>query len=728
MDLLYFIKVLFRKKWIIIGLSFLAVVTAFFVLINKQQLYTSVAQYSTGFTAEKVKLVDGTSAIDLYIVDVRFDNVIETIKSPQVLSRVSYSLLLHDLMNPSSAFVTLTQSKKETALYREVNKDSAIIILTNKLANNEILRTDIRAENGLAEYLKLFEFDYFSILEKLVVNRVARTDYLDIIYSSHNPYLSATVVNSIGQEFLNYYRGLNLRRTGENEQSIIGLVEAQQRKVDSLGQKLLAEKISQGTIDPLSRTTSAMETVTELESRLAEEKGKYNQHKNRLEYLTARYNSLASVSSSSSSNDEVVKLINKKNQLVDELSRKGGNDPVLEKQINDLRSEINSKSNVGSNKSKTKGDLDDLSIQINEERALLNASKTTIADYDGRIRRYMGMTNVNPGSGIKMDAIQTQLDMENKQLGNVKEMYNQVQGLAKDDPTSNFIQTRVGQPPAEPNTKKTMLKMALSGISVFFLSAVFFIFLEIFDSSVKTPGMFAKATQSKAANVINFINLKRRSATDAIIEEGTVKEQRKILVFKNNIRKLRYELLHSGKKIFLFTSTQRKTGKSTIVQALAASLLLSKKKVLIIDFNFANNTLTNFFGTDVFIEDVASNNSYTIDKKISTGKTSYNDLEIIGCAQHNTTPSEVLYNLDVNAFFRNLKLSYDFILMEAGALNNYADARELAAYADGIFTVFSADCSVLPVDMESLNFISKEMKEKDMGLVLNKVLTENINS
>src|SRR5690606_20972270 len=97
-----------RKKWIIGGLSFLAVVVAFLFLVNKKPLYVSSSQYSTGFTTEKVKLADGSTAIELYTVDIKFDNVIETIKSSQVINKVSYTLLLHDLMDPKNAYRQLS--------------------------------------------------------------------------------------------------------------------------------------------------------------------------------------------------------------------------------------------------------------------------------------------------------------------------------------------------------------------------------------------------------------------------------------------------------------------------------------------------------------------------------------------------------------------------------------------------------------------------------------------
>ncbi len=729
MDLLYFLKVLYRKKWTIIALTLLAIITAFFFLVNKSPLYTSLAQYSTGFTSERVKLVDGSSAIDLFTVDVKFDNVIETIKSPQVLSRISYSLLLHDLTNSSSAFKTLSEKDKQNDAYKAVNRDSIRILLTDKLAQNQLLKSNVKNEYEALEYLKLYGFDYNTLLGNLTVSRVARTDYLDIFFNSENPNLSASVVNSIGNEFLNYYRSLNLRRTNESAQSIKDLVQSQQNKVDSLGKQLLNEKISQGTIDPVSRTTSAMETVTGLETRLAEEKSKFNEHSNRYNYLKTRLGELEASMSGGGGNDEIVKLTNRRNELTEELNRKGGSDPVLEKQISDLRAQINAKANSGSGKAKTKDAIDAIKVQISEESAMLNASRSSVADYEASIRRYMGMTNTNPGSGIKMDVIQTQLAMENKQLGNVKEMYNQVQGLAKDDPTSNFIQTRIGQPASEPNSKKTMVKMALSGASVFFLSAIFFIFLEIFDSSVKTPGIFSKLSKVKIANVVNQVNLKKSNPSAIMLEDTLVNKFRKNDVFKNNIRKLRYELLHSDKKIFLFTSTQNKTGKSTVIEALATSLTLSKKKVLILDMNFTNNTLTRAFGTEVFIQDVAQNINLSAPfaQQNIAGKTQFEGLDIIGCREGNTTPSESLYNIDIKSLFEYLKESYDFLLVEGPSLNNFADSKELAQYVEGVFTVFSADLSMLQVDMESMRFIA-DLKGKNHGVILNKVLTENINS
>ncbi len=730
MDIMYFLKVLYRKKWIIISLSFLAVVAAFLYLVKKKPLYVSVAQYSTGFTSEKVKLVDGSTAIDLYTVDVKFDNVIETIKSPQVVNRVGYSLLLHDLSDPHNAYTHLSAKDKQTAVYREMNVDTARKILLEKLTTHSLLHSNKKNESLLIEYLKLYGYGYDEMLYYLNVSRVARTDYLNIVYSSVNPDLSSRVVNAIGQEFLNYYRNLNSQRTDENAQTIKSMVATQQAKVDSLSQILLSEKVSQGTIDPVSRTTSAMETVTEIESRLAEEKGKYNTHLNRLTYLRAQLNSLTTTSGSvTGNNDEVIRLTNRRNDLVAELGRKGGTDPALQKQIDDLRAEIIRKSGASTSMTRSREKIDQLTREINEEEALLNASRSTIDDYNSRISRYMGMTNVNPGSGVKMDVIRSKLEMENEQLKTIREKYSQAEGLLRDDPTSNFIQTRMGIPPNQPESKNTLMKMLLSGMSVFLLTSLIFIFLEIFDTAAKTPSIFYRQTKLRSANILNRINLNKRTAVDVMLEELSGRRYVAANYFKNSIRKIRYELLNSGKSVFLISSTKRGAGKTTVVEALAGSLLLSHKKVLIIDLNFLNNELSRHFNAEVFIQDIAGKVNYSIpfSQQKVTGGTTYEGLDIIGCREGNTTPSEVLYDLNMTDFLIALKEEYDFILLEAGALNLYADSKELMDYADGVFLTFSADKGTTQSDIESLKFL-QEKKDKFQGVILNKVLMENVNS
>jgi len=731
MDLIYFFKVLYRKKWIILGLSLLACIVTLFFLFNKEALYTSQAQYSTGFTAEKVRLVDGSSGIDIYTADIKFGNAIETFKSPKVINTIAYKLLLHDLKDPANAYRKVSKKQLESPINKAVNKESTIKILTEKINKNELLDSRTEDQKILIEYFGLYGYDYETLLSHLFIERVGRTDYLNVIFESENPDLSALIVNAMGQEFLNYYKNLSSQRTEENAGEIKKMVTAQQEKIDSLGKKLFSEKVKQGSIDPVSLSTSAMETVKELETRLAEEKSKQNVHLNRKKYLTERLRFLESGSTGGGGNEEVIKLTNKKNELVAELASKGGNDAALQKEINNLRAEINAKSAGASSKNnagKAK-EIDNLKIQISEEDALLNAANSTIGDYTSRIRKYTGMANSAPvGSDVTIDGIKTKMDIENTQLGIVMEKYSQAEGLVKDDPTTNFIQTGVGQPAIGPESKKTMLTMFMSGASMFFLSSVIFLLLEIFDPRVKTPTVFKKQVKLNVTNVLNNVPLKKISEQDIVLNDYEGKKYARELLFKNNIRKLRHEFLKSTHKIFLITSTQKRAGKTTVIEALAASLLLSKKKVLLMDLNFGNNQLTQKHNPSVLVQDVAANVNLKQPLKSQNvwSTTSRDGLCIIGCQQGNVTPSEVLYNINMQEFLSLLKVEFDYIIMEGAALNDFSDSQELAIYAESVFTIFSANSTVTHADDKSIKFIAA-LGDRNKGTILNNVQKENIN-
>ncbi len=728
MDLLYFLKVLYRKKWIIIFLTFLALLTAFIFLLFKKPLYESLAQYSTGFTADKVKLTDGSSIVDLYSADTKFDNVIETFKSPRVLGMISYRLLLHDLENPTKPYRNLTDKERKSTAYLSVSKTAAQQILTAKINKGELLRSDDPEEKRLIEYLKLYNYDYTSLTKYLFIVRVEKTDYLDIVFRSEKPELSAWVVNAMGTEFLNYYQNLNLQRTEENVENIKELERIQANKVDSLSTILLLEKQSQGTIDPVSRSTSAMETVKDLEGKLAEERSKYDEHSNRLLYLENNLKKIQSAAGNSSGNNsEIVKLLDQQHKLEADLMAKGGNDADLQKQIRDIRAEINQKSSSGVSKAKTTENISDLQDKINEENALMRAAQSTIADYNGKIRYYTGLTNVNPGSNVKIDVIRDKLDLEQKQLANIKDKLNQAEGLSKDDPTANFRQTLIGQPAVEPEPKKTIITMGISGVSMFFLSSFIFLFLEIFNASIKSPYGFERSVKLKLISVVNSVRLKKKDVSEIILNEGNDDEKNAETLFKNNIRKLRYEISATGKKSFLFTSTQRQTGKSIIIEALAYSLLLNKKKVLIIDMNMHNNTLTRKLNADLLIQDMSEKLSTQLPLLMqNAGNTAHENLDIIGCRESSFTPSEALFKMDMPALINSLEQKYDFIFMEGPSLNNYADSKELVQYASAVVPVFSAEHAVTQTDKTSIQYL-QSLKEKNLGAVLNNVLPENLN-
>jgi Mrp family chromosome partitioning ATPase len=225
---------------------------------------------------------------------------------------------------------------------------------------------------------------------------------------------------------------------------------------------------------------------------------------------------------------------------------------------------------------------------------------------------------------------------------------------------------------------------------------------------------------------INFVDLEGTTLKEHITQIDTSDSTRNN-AFRELLRKLRYEIEMSGKRIIMFTSTEPQQGKTTLLQSLAFSLSQSNKKVLIIDTNFCNNDLTVYNKAKPTLERfTASQSGFDLkDVKQLISKTKMDNVDIIGCRGGDYTPSEILPKNHVLNFLNDFLINYDFILMEGAPLNGFTDTKELAKYAQGIVAIFSAKSQIKTIDKESIKYF-KTIPGKFLGAVLNQVSSEEL--
>jgi Mrp family chromosome partitioning ATPase len=152
------------------------------------------------------------------------------------------------------------------------------------------------------------------------------------------------------------------------------------------------------------------------------------------------------------------------------------------------------------------------------------------------------------------------------------------------------------------------------------------------------------------------------------------------------------------------------------------------KKVLIIDSNFSNNSLTrNFKASGGPLEEFTVSGPVSDFKsfRYAINPTHIKSVDIIGCKGGNYTPDEILGKDNLLAHLNVLGQHYDYILLEGAALNDNSDTKELSRYADGILAIFATDSVINQLDKESIHFLLNE-KQKFIGGILNKVDKENI--
>jgi polysaccharide biosynthesis transport protein len=278
--------------------------------------------------------------------------------------------------------------------------------------------------------------------------------------------------------------------------------------------------------------------------------------------------------------------------------------------------------------------------------------------------------------------------------------------------------------PYKAESNKRALLTSFAGVGIGTLSLALLFLLTYFDRSLSSPFQFSKQVGLPLLSGVNELNPKKWSSFDSFFKQEVSKKDTDY--FKESLRKIRHDIEASGAKSFLFTSLKDQEGKSFMVAALAYSFTLKAKKVLVIDTNFKNNTLSG-----LSVKPFA-NNPVTSAVQSTTTATRLNfeinmpTVDIIGNQGGHNSPSELLSGVDFKRKIAELGSAYDYIFLEASALNKYTDARELVDFVEKVIPVFDATTSLTKVDDNGVNFLHS-LGDKVLGSILNKANLRNLN-
>jgi succinoglycan biosynthesis transport protein ExoP len=726
MEIIHLFKALLRRKWIVLLCVLVAVATAFLLTRNERKEYRSTTQVFTGFTVnDEVKMSE--DRFNLPQIEVKFNNVIENFNSPKVLSLVSYDLMLHDLTEQTPFKSLSRDDQKNSILVKNINRVNAARLLTEKLEKLHPLNANIEAENQLLNYIKLYRYDVESLKRNLQVQRVPRTDYINISFISENPDLSAFVVNTIVTKFETYYNDSRKQRSDTSISNLDSLVR--QKKVE-LDNKIAAKTefmSTKGILDVNMEGSSKLQQISSIESQLADEKSKSKDLNYRVKQLTLFINEAKAkkptnaVSISTADNELYLALKTQYNSQYREYIRTGSADAALKKSLEDIKKKIRLLEPSGADLDVTISDAasDDLVQKRMDADAQLKATVTKIGLLQNMLGQLQGNFNGMASKGAGLEQLEREIQLSSAEYTKAKEKLNAALNISEAG-SSTFKQTLYGQPALQPEPTHRSMKLALSAVCAFVLSSLIIILLEFIDTSIKTPSQFQKITKLRLLGAINHASINSNLLRS--VGKARADEKDRNDTFRELLRKVRYEIEHSGKKVFLFTSTEPRQGKTTLIQALAYSLSLMKKKVLIIDTNFCNNDLTAMLHARPVLEAINIERGKFRPEDVTEyiSPTEVPGVDLIGCSGGNYTPSEILPVNHLLNHLDGLSGMYDFIFMEGAPLNDFTDTKELIHYADGVIGIFSASAKISATDNESIRFL-KQHDHKFLGAVLNKV-------
>ena len=719
MDLIVLFRVLLKYKWLLLSVPFFAAFLAYFLTRGAQVEYKSSTQISTGFTlTDQVTITDDN--FNLYEIDVKFSNLIETLKSPLVMSLLGYDLLYHDLVSDNPFKKVSEKDFEENLFLQDIDFQKAPDMIKAKLDSNILLTTYINDEKRLLKLLQLFKYDVKSLNEKISIQRVNRTDFISIEAITNNPELSAYMVNELYNIYQRYTESERAMRTVSSVRQFAALVNSKRDILNEKTNQLKEFKATNNLLNLEVESSATVEQLTELQTDLDEEEKKLRRLNLEIQNFDSGGSTQELSPRSELSNLELLQLRNRINSLNARYEQSGKSDLRLRDSLNIARNQLQqviltssqNNSSVSQPQNSTES-LKNLEIQ----RQLTTENITSLKNKIWSLRRNIGgYANYE----VEVSALEDEIELANQDYLWAQDKYNQALDMASSS-ESSLRQVVKGQPATIAEPSKRVIISGLSGASSFMFCLILVLLLEYLDTSIKTPSNFLKKVDLKLLASLNRIPIKKKN--DSAVNYGLLnfgKEKSKdTAIFNEQIRKLRFELAKHEGKIILFTSCKSGEGKTEMIISSASALSMRRKKILIIDTNFRANSITNFYRAKPVLGDSRLKH---IKQGITNTKNKF--IDVIGCKKLEYTPFEILPD-DFSNQVKDLLSVYSYILLEGPDLNHHSDTKELSTLSNGIVSVFSAKSSIKQQDFESIEFLESH-NGKYIGSVLNMVESDNM--
>lgn len=741
MDLQYFWNILARRKWLILTVMLVTSLATYFFVDRLEPKYLSDAQFSTGIVDFKgIDVETDNFYLQKFTVEISFGNLIELMKSPRNLRFLTYRLLIHDLDGNETPFRTLDPEEEYDFNYSQEEIQHLVNVLSEKLGQLEVPLDDAKLDRAYRDLAEAYKYDYETLLEdNLGIERKSDTDFLTISFVSEDAELSRYAVDVFCSDF---ERGYAYLQEEEGNETVDFFSNEVQKKKAELGERtstLNKYKYDRNLVDLEAQRNAIVTQITELE---LQRQGFVNE-------IPALRNSIADIqkrmsaldhTSANSINERVVlnQAIQNRTKnigLMEEEYRSGGyTDKKLARTIVthkiDLEKQLERLAKLEPQSEDDELDHRDESLLL--RKVDLEVKLRTATESVSAIETELKKLDKKANSLVSSEAFVSNLENEIEILRTEYEQLYEKHGETKielDDRQYPVKLVKYAQLADEPEENNQLIMTAFSGIlsGTFCVVAIFF--LAFMDTSLNNPHQFGKFTGLNPIGSVNKIDNKRLDIKQLYAENSSnVKREN----FKESLRSLRYLIEESGAKKVLFTSTKPSEGKTFLIVNLAHVLTLKNKKVLLVDANFKNNSLTRMSKQD--ITNGLLNSRLIGEAKLEESfmtqspSTPYNleGVDIIGNKGTFQSPSEVFAGKDFHKFINDLSANYDFIFIESAALNNYSDTKEMIEYSDKVISVFSAESEINQTDKESINFL-QSLGHRFMGAILNKVDLKNMN-
>ncbi|MCF8322909.1 MAG: polysaccharide biosynthesis tyrosine autokinase [Flavobacterium sp.] len=266
--------------------------------------------------------------------------------------------------------------------------------------------------------------------------------------------------------------------------------------------------------------------------------------------------------------------------------------------------------------------------------------------------------------------------------------------------------------PVSPNKNTIYLAAFIFGL---FLPFSVFYLIDLLDNKVKSRFDLEEKTK------IPFVGdlPKSDSPNEIMKSESRSSSAEALRIISTNLRFMLSNVPEGLAKTIFLTSTFPKEGKTFVSLNLAATFALTGKKVLLLSMDIRNPKLEEYIllPDDRGVTNYLSSKDLKIEDLI-VKQEGFNNFDILPPGIIPPNPAELLMGDKVDNLFKELKLQYDYIIVDTSPVSLVTDTLLLAKYADCF--VYLVRANFLEKGMLHIpNTLYTEKKLPNMCMLLN---------
>ncbi len=715
MELAKFIKLLVKRKWLIISIPLIMVGITFYFVRNLPDTYSSHGRMSTGLV-DKSQQVLTSDAFQESKINSDFANLMEMMRLNKVYDQISFRLIIHDLTD-SVPF------KAKSKMLKDLNPEAikhAVDVYRKHYHLREPLNGYIPDENGLIKLIKSMGYDYDALTKSIGIFRPNNSDFIDATFDSENPNLSAFVTNTLIEEFIAYYTDYVRNNQQKTVNFLDTLLKQKESEMNRLKGLLKNYKIQNRVLNlneqakSLYNQLSSFETMKQLaEKDVASFSGALKNIEDKFNPNERKYFEATMVPINQQIASTKQYLLNLSDEYI-----KSNYDEKIKKKIDSTKIVVTSQIQQATdryivNPLAAKESLVLQKVKLELDNDIAKFSLATLTDELDRLNKKFDL--LVPHEAV-IQNYESAIDVASKEYLDAQFRYNK--SSLESSLAISLRQIEYAIPgPASP-TKK-MILVIMAGLVSFILVLVGLFIVFYLDDSLSAVHELADKTNQI---VLGYIPLLTNSVVQLkSLWEKPFDNDLKLQNFKEMLRSCRFEIeTEMGKsKILMVNSLCNGEGKTLFTMSLAYAFLMTRKRVLLIDGNFANPSISNVTGAEFLLEDYLSGEIPLPSFRPIT------EILVMGTRGGDTSLLEISSAENIESKLESLKAEFDIIIIEAQGLNSFNKSKEWIQFSEKVLTVFESGRKINFKKKQNVLYLNG-LEGKFIGWILNKDQNETL--